>query len=141
MDDVRLTPAERRALEQIEAELRKDRELDRALRRMRLPGTGRRPLRGRRTDTAQDHPSHDDEAPDASGDCTAAPVAHPTPDHHSDRRRAWALAAVLTVILTALLTAGSAFFLVFALVAVTLAASAGIVWLCVSIAMRRPDPG
>ncbi|WTW94063.1 hypothetical protein OG216_11975 [Streptomycetaceae bacterium NBC_01309] len=147
MDDVRLTPAERRALELIEAELRKDRDLDRAMRRMRVPRTGRRPLR--RRGSADDGPA-EGSAPEGSAapdECAEAPdfpfaaSAASAAARHRERRRVWALALVLSIVFAALLTAGTLFFLVFALVLVTLAASAGVVWMAVSFYLRKPDPG
>lgn len=166
MDDVRLTPAERRALELIEAELRKDRDLDRAMRRMRVPRTGRRHLRRRGTadeGTAGEAPGTDvpptegkPETPDQRHelherdehdehdqhpDNVEFPFAAAAAARRRERRRVWALALVLSVVFAALLTAGTLFFLVFALVLVTLAASAGVVWMAVSFYLRKPDPG
>ncbi|WP_436789498.1 hypothetical protein [Yinghuangia sp. YIM S10712] len=182
MDDVRLTPAERRALDGIEGELRKDRDLDRAMRRMRLPGTRRRPLRGRvdsidnvdglesidgDSTVAELSAADGDEAapgPDtargtgmdahAPADSSAdPPLGEPSgrrrrgharrrrQDPHGDRRRVWMLTVVLCVVLAALFTAGTPFFLLFSMVVVTLAATAGVVWIFVALSMRRPDTG
>ncbi|MGW0659611.1 hypothetical protein [Streptodolium elevatio] len=153
MDDVRLTPAERRALELIEAELRKDRDLDRAMRRMRVPRTGRRPLRRRGSagDGPAEGPAQEGPASAPGADeCTEAPdfpfatsaaPATSAAARQRERRRVWALALVLSIVFAALLTAGTLFFLVFALVLVTLAASAGLVWMAVSFYLRKPDPG
>ncbi|WP_436774773.1 hypothetical protein [Yinghuangia sp. YIM S09857] len=160
MDDVRLTPAERRALELIEAELRKDRDLDRAMRRMRVPRTGRRPLRrlgsadeGAAGGPAQERSAGQEASAGADvptsardGGDTEAPefpfaAATSAAARHRERRRVWALALVLSIVFAALLTAGTLFFLVFALVLVTLAASAGVVWMAVSFYLRKPDTG
>lgn len=174
MDDVRLTPAERRALELIEGELRKDRDLDRAMRRMRVPRTGRRAMRRRgaaddgtggetpgtdvpsaegtpetpderhhhqrhERDENEEHDERDEH--DERTDNVEFPFAAAAAARRRERRRVWALALVLSIVFAALLTAGTLFFLVFALVLVTLAASAGVVWMAVSFYLRKPDPG
>lgn len=157
MDDVRLTPAERRALSRIEGELRKDRDLDRAMRRMRLPGTRRRPLLGRGTAETPDvaERTAEDAAPPVVRevpDEPAAPArreeAAKAPDERrgdddpvGDRRRMWMLTVVVSVVLAAVLTVGTPFFLLYALILVTLAATAGVVWIFVALSMRRPDTG
>jgi hypothetical protein len=138
MDDVRLTPAERRALDEIEGELRKDRELDRAMRRMRTPRSGRHLLRRRKTEPPTAGTRGEDAAPGedhgAPGDAASGAGLVDT----ADRRRMWALAVVLTVVLSVLLSAGTLYFLVFALVLVTLTATAAVVWMCVSFYLGRP---
>lgn len=176
MDDVRLTPAERRALSRIEGELRKDRDLDRAMRRMRLPHTRRRSLLGRTVSEprkASDHDAYDagaaaveDAVPPAArdvpaddpttagrasaarrerpGDTPGDPherTAHADDDPLGDRRRLWVLTVVVSVVLAAVLTVGTPFFLLFTMVLVTLAATAGVVWLFVALALRRPGTG
>ncbi|MDI2126047.1 hypothetical protein [Yinghuangia seranimata] len=164
MDDVRLTPAERRALEQIEGELRKDRDLDRALRRMRAPRPSRKALRRRAIDppagtadggvpgeadaaagerAAHGHPvDRGAERPAADpSDHSDERVSGRAVDHTGDRRRIWALAVVLTVVFSALLTAGTMYFVAVALVLATLATTAAAVWICVGFYLRRPGTG
>lgn len=174
MDDVRLTPAERRALSRIEGELRKDRDLDRAMRRMRLPGTRRRPLLGRdasappeatdrdgRDAGSADTDAVEDTAPPAGRDVPADESAGEAPRPAvrreasedapervpggegavGDRRRVWALTVVVSVLLAAVLTVGTPFFLLFTMVLVTLAATAGVVWIFVAFSLRRPGTG
>ncbi|UGQ10299.1 hypothetical protein LO772_26020 [Yinghuangia sp. ASG 101] len=174
MDDVRLTPAERRALSRIEGELRKDRDLDRAMRRMRPPGARRRSLLGRAAPEPPEATDRDgritdaadivedteppvvrnapaDETParapepaarsDASEEEPRERARHADDDPLGDRRRVWILTAVVSVLLAAVLTVGTPFFLLFTMVLVTLAATAGVVWLCVAFSMRRPGTG
>lgn len=135
MDDVRLTPAERRALEEIEAELRKDRDLDRALRRMRAPKPGRHLTRRQRPEPPAGAAAGDDAAPGEHPGETAV-------SGHGDAAHRWLLGVLFTVALfAAMLSLGTVYFLVLALVAITLAATAGVVWMCVTLYMRGPNTG
>lgn len=138
MDDVRLTPAERRALEEIEAELRKDRDLDRAMRRMRAPKQGRHLTRRQRPRPPAGTAAGDDAAP-GEHPSTAAPAVG---SGHGDATHCWLLGVLLTIALfAAMLSLGTVYFLVLALVAITLAATAGVVWMCVTLYMRGPNTG
>ena len=128
MEDVRLTPAERRALEEIEHELRKDRELDRALRTMRPARRRRRVFRRRR------------ELPPASGEgATPLPRVAPGDERAEDGPNPRVL---LLVMITALLagvaaTTSTTYVVVLAITVAVMACTAGFVWLCVSAFWRR----
>jgi len=124
MEEVRLTPSERRMLEEIEQELRKDRELDLALRTMR-PSAGRRRTNAR----ARAVPG-------------AAPVAR-----RARRKRArptltgtWhvlLLMVLFAAVFAALATTSSVYLVVIAFALIVMGCTTALVWLCVTYVLRR----
>jgi hypothetical protein len=125
MEEVRLTPSERRMLESIEDELRKDRELDLALRTMR-------PTRNRRR------------TPAAGG---VVPGAGSKPASRRGRRRSrptlagtWHVLLLLVLfaaVFAALATTSGVYLVVVAFALIIMGCTTALVWLCVSFLLRR----
>ena len=126
MEEVRLTPSERRMLEEIEQELRKDRELDLALRTMR-------PAAGRRRTNARTR---------AVPGAGAAPAAR-----RARRGRArptltgtWhvlLLVVLFAAVFAALATTSSVYLVVIAFALIVMGCTTALVWLCVTYVLRR----
>ncbi len=125
MEEVRLTPSERRMLESIEDELRKDEELDLALRTMRLS-------RNRRRAPARDR---------------VIPGAGAKPAAKRGRRRArptlsgtWhvlLLVVLFAAVFAALVTTSGVYLVVIAFALIIMGCTTALVWLCVSFLLRR----
>lgn len=126
MEEVRLTPSERRMLEEIESELRKDRELDLALRTMR-PSPSRRRTNAR---------------------ARAVPRTGAAPAGRRARRRrtrptltgTWhvlLLAVLFAAVFAALATTSSVYLVVVAFALMVMGCTTALVWLCVSYLLRR----
>ncbi|WP_406288050.1 hypothetical protein [Embleya sp. NBC_00896] len=123
---MRLTPSERRMLEEIEYELRKDEELDLALRTMRPSRTQRRSgARGR-----------------------VVPGAGSMPASKRARRRfsrptltgTWhvlLLVVLFAAVFAALVTTSGVYLVVIAFALIIMGCTTALVWLCVTFLLRR----
>ncbi|OPC83580.1 hypothetical protein B4N89_23910 [Embleya scabrispora] len=130
MEEVRLTPNERRMLEEIEYELRKDEELDLALRTMRPSRNRRRGgVRGRVVPGAGSMP--------ASGRARRR-MRRPT---LSGTWHVLLLVVLFAAVFAALITTSGAYLVVIAFALIIMGCTTTLVWLCVSFLLRRGGGG
>jgi hypothetical protein len=125
MEEVRLTPSERRTLESIEDELRKDQELDLALRTMRLS-------RNRRRAPALGHV-----VPGAGAKSASRRGRRRTRPTLAGTWHVLLLIILCTAVFAALATTSGVYLVVIAFALIIMGCTTALVWLCVSFLLRR----
>ncbi|MYS82336.1 hypothetical protein [Embleya scabrispora] len=124
MEEVRLTPSERRMLEEIEYELRKDQELDLALRTMRPSRNRRRTgVRGRVVPGAGSMPAS-----------KRRRMRRPT---LSGTWHVLLLMVLFAAVFAALATTSGVYLVVIAFALIIMGCTTTLVWLCVTFLLRR----